>query len=171
MLNAGRHAGLAKSSGARRRELGDGFRVVSGASRANDSVKGLGINIADGRVVHVDAEVSEHLPGSDGDGVRRIEGARGTQRHGPRHLRGNRRRDPCDEAIFLVDADKERLPVTGFLGNGLKALRQGSELVRISHIALEKDNRADSVIPNQCPDVVVDLVAVEANGEQLQSLC
>lgn len=146
--------------------------VVPGTPHTDCRVQRLRVDVGDGGVVHVDAEVAEHLPHGPGDGTVRAERAGGAEGHGAGHLGGDGGRDASHEAVFLVDADEQRLAVAALPGEALEPETLRPQLRRVSHVALEQDDGPDAVVADQGPDVV-EPRAVESDGEELDdiSLC
>jgi hypothetical protein len=171
VLDAGRDPGLAQTSCALDGILGHHLRVVARTPDANNGVEGLAVDVANGSVVHVDAEISQRLACGLGNLIGALERTGGAQGHGSRQLGGHRRRDASHQAVFLVDANKKRLCVAGIFGQLLEAEAESLELLGVLDVALEEDNGSDAVVLDERFDFLVDFGSVKPNREQLSHGC
>jgi hypothetical protein len=85
-------------------------------------------------------------------------------------LRGNRRLDACNEAIFLVDGYEQTMLVTSRPCNVLQRIGQLKELRSTANIPLEQDYSTNFVGCNEGFDIVVWHVTIEADDEELLRL-
>jgi hypothetical protein len=87
--------------------------------------------------------------------------------HRSRQLRNDRRFNPSDKAILLVDSNKEVSGVFGLFRFHLESVGEPQELSSIFNVPLEKDYCPHFVIFDESDNVFAGLVTMESDNKEL----
>lgn len=143
------------------------LRIITGAPDTNDGIQWVRVDIADGRIIHIDPEKTQGLASSYPCLVGQLRIMCGAQSHWPGDLSDNWGSNAGNLPILLVNTNQQRSLVAGQSSLILQGQCQGLKLCSILVVAREEDNTPNMIFMDQCLDLWARRVTMETNREQL----